>query len=73
MTAKITEVEDNLNYLLGRLSLVSQEFNQIKTGLGKALDEIKDSFNAVQDKIKENKGPGPHKIASGEIDVDPAK
>ncbi|XP_018577326.1 golgin subfamily B member 1 [Anoplophora glabripennis] len=67
ITAKITEVEDNLNYLLGRLSLVTQEFNHIKTGLGKALDEIKDSFNAVQDKINENKGPGPHKIDSGEV------
>lgn len=67
ITAKISEVEDNLNYLLGRLSLVTQEFNQIKSGLGKALDEIRDSFNAVQDKIKENKGPGPHQIDSGEM------
>ncbi|KAJ8923353.1 hypothetical protein NQ315_001911 [Exocentrus adspersus] len=72
ITGRMTEVDENLNYLLGRLSLVTQEFNQIKSGLGKALDEIKDSFNAVQDKINENKGPGPHKISSSE-DVDPAK
>lgn len=57
----MSEVDDNLNYLLGRLSLVTQEFNQIKAGLGNALDEIKESFLAVQEKIKD-KGPGPHPI-----------
>lgn len=57
----MAEVDDNLNYLLGRLSLVTQEFNQIKAGLGNALDEIKDSFKTVQDKIQ-NTGPGPHPI-----------
>lgn len=63
----MTEVDDNLNYLLGRLSLVTQEFNLIKKGLGSALDEIKESFNAVQKKVKDA-GPGPHKINSNEID-----
>ncbi|KAJ8965994.1 hypothetical protein NQ314_003791 [Rhamnusium bicolor] len=67
----MTEVDENLNYLLGRLSLVTQEFNQIKAGLGTALDEIRDSFHAVQDKIKD-KGPGPHKISSNEV-VESAK
>ncbi|KAJ8983637.1 hypothetical protein NQ317_019556 [Molorchus minor] len=69
---KMTEVDENLNYLLGRLSLVTQEFNRIKTGLGSALNEIRDSFHAVQNKIKENKGNGPHKIESTEV-VDAAK
>lgn len=61
------EVDENLNYLLGRLSLVTQEFNQIKKGLGHALDEIRESFLAVQQKVKDA-GPGPHKISSNEID-----
>lgn len=45
------EVDANLNYLLGRLSLVTQEFNQIKSGLGSALDNIRSSFQIVQNKI----------------------
>ncbi|XP_055544483.1 myosin-11 [Wyeomyia smithii] len=67
ITGRMAEVDSNLNYLLGRLSLVTQEFNLIKTGLGKALDEIKSSFNEVQERVK---GPGPHKISSEEIEGD---
>lgn len=58
----MTEVDENLNYLLGRLSLVTQEFNQIKTGLGNALDNIKASFKEVQDKTNDLRHPGPHPI-----------
>ncbi|XP_055596512.1 uveal autoantigen with coiled-coil domains and ankyrin repeats [Uranotaenia lowii] len=65
ITGRMSEVDSNLNYLLGRLSLVTQEFNMIKTGLGKALDEIKSSFVEVQDRVK---GPGPHRISSSETD-----
>lgn len=45
---------------MGKLSLVSQEFNQIKMGLGKALDEMKSTYKTVREKI--NEGPGPHNI-----------
>lgn len=65
----MVEVDENLNYLMGKLSLVTQEFNQIKTGLGKALDEIRESFQEVQNKVKDN-GPGPHEIeVSNEVNV----
>ncbi|KAG5674912.1 hypothetical protein PVAND_004857 [Polypedilum vanderplanki] len=62
ITNRMQEVDSNLNYLLGRLSLVTQEFNQIKFGLGEALDNIRSSFMTVQEKVKQNVGPGPHKI-----------
>ncbi|XP_057666982.1 extracellular matrix-binding protein ebh isoform X1 [Diorhabda carinulata] len=65
ITNRIIEVDENLNYLLGRLSLVTQEFNRIKTGLTSALDQIRGSFHAVQSKL--NKGPGPHPIESEEV------
>lgn len=61
------EVKEDLNYLLGRLSLVTQEFNQIKTGLGDALDQVRDSFHSIKDKIKKDQGPGPHKISDQDV------
>ncbi|XP_058446368.1 uncharacterized protein LOC131427314 [Malaya genurostris] len=67
ITGRMSEVDSNLNYLLGRLSLVTQEFNLIKRGLGQALDEIKSSFMEVQERVK---GPGPHQITSAEVDSD---
>lgn len=48
----MAEVDDNLNYLLGRLSLVTQEFNKIKFGLGEALENIRNSFQLVQNKVQ---------------------
>ncbi|KAH1016890.1 hypothetical protein HUJ04_008049 [Dendroctonus ponderosae] len=72
ITGRMQEVDENLNFLLGKLSLLSQEFNRIKSGLGSTLDEIRSSFQKVQDKIKD-KGPGPHNISSNEIvDVTPS-
>jgi hypothetical protein len=62
ITNRMQEVDSNLNYLLGRLSLVTQEFNQIKFGLGEALDNIRSSFMTVQEKVQQNVGPGPHLI-----------
>ncbi|CAO1314159.1 unnamed protein product, partial [Diamesa serratosioi] len=61
ITNRMAEVDENLNYLLGRLSLVTQEFLQIKTGLGDALINIRNSFKAVQNMAKDI-GPGPHRI-----------
>lgn len=40
LTDRMSEVDDNLNYMLGQLSLVVSEFNQVKTGLGEAMEGI---------------------------------
>ncbi|XP_072382839.1 uncharacterized protein [Diabrotica undecimpunctata] len=64
ITGRITEVDENITSLLGRLSMVTQEFNKIKTGLSTALEQIKESFHAVQGKIDEELGP--HDIDSNE-------
>lgn len=52
ITKRMAEVDDNLNYLLGRLSLVTQEFSQIKTGLGEALEKAKTSLKNVKAEIE---------------------
>jgi hypothetical protein len=75
ITGRMSEVDENLNYLLGRLSLVTQEFNQIKTGLGQALDNIRTSFHTVQAKVKDV-GPGPNPIEDEEsvsVDTTPSQ
>lgn len=71
ITDRMTEVDDNLNYLLGRLSLVTQEFNQIKSGLGEALESIRSSFQSVKNTVRETVGPGPHPIESHELGPEP--
>ncbi|XP_026687825.1 uncharacterized protein LOC113472329 [Diaphorina citri] len=59
ITGRMGEVDENLNYLLGKLSLVTHEFNQIKSGLGEALDNIRSSFQVVQSKVKQVEELGP--------------
>lgn len=62
ITKRMIEIDENLNYLLGKLALVTYEFDQIKTGLGNALDNIKASFKEVQDKTNDLRHPGPYPI-----------
>lgn len=68
----MSEMDENLNYLLGRLSLVTQEFNQIKTGLGSALDNIKSSFKELQKQANDLSSPGPHPVPENYKDLDEA-
>lgn len=72
ITDRMGEVDENLNYLLGRLSLVTHEFNQIKLGLGDALDSIRSSFQSVQKTVQNTIGPGPHPIPDSEIPNEPS-
>jgi len=48
ITNQQQQLDDNLNYLLGRMSLVVQEFNMIKGGLGTALGSMKESFKELE-------------------------
>merc|ERR1712200_94506 len=50
LTDRMTEVDDNLNYMLSQLSLVVSEFNQVKTGLGEAMDGIGDELLELKNK-----------------------
>jgi hypothetical protein len=52
VTDRINEVDSNLNYLMGRLSLVTQQFNQIRSGLGDVLDNIRTGFKQVENEMK---------------------
>lgn len=65
IAGRMTEVDENLNYLLGRLSLVTQEFKEIKVGLGDALESIRVGLQTVQGNkptAVQNLGPGPNPI-----------
>ncbi|XP_046392173.1 uncharacterized protein LOC124160383 [Ischnura elegans] len=50
---KVGEVEGNLNFLLGRLSLVSTEFNLVKAGLAEALDDVRRNMASVNNNMRE--------------------
>nr|XP_049705083.1 putative leucine-rich repeat-containing protein DDB_G0290503 [Helicoverpa armigera] len=65
ITTRIVELQSNLNFVLGELSIASQEFRQMASGLTKALNEAKNK-NSTTVPTVEDAGPGPHKIASAE-------
>jgi len=44
LTDRMSDVDDNLNYMLSQLSLVVSEFNQVKTGLGEAMEGMEEEL-----------------------------
>ncbi|XP_074108509.1 uncharacterized protein LOC141533489 isoform X2 [Cotesia typhae] len=52
ITKKTIDIEKNLNYLLGRLSILTQEFKQLKNGLGTSLGDMNQFISTI---IKSNK------------------
>lgn len=59
------DIDENLNYLLGKLSLFNQEFYQIKLGLGKTLDEMRSTYKTVREKIEKGAGGNETQDSSG--------
>ncbi|XP_036329080.1 putative leucine-rich repeat-containing protein DDB_G0290503 [Rhagoletis pomonella] len=66
---RMLDMDTNLNYLLGKLSLMSQEFGAIKQGLAESLEQLRNTFHVMQEKIPAA-GPGPHNIAKNEYETE---
>ncbi|KAF5270658.1 hypothetical protein FQA39_LY01396 [Lamprigera yunnana] len=63
MQNTVSNVEPNLNRLLGGLSLIMQEFNQIKIALGNTMNDIKRNLQGTPINKLKPIGPGPHRIS----------
>lgn len=66
---RMLDMDTNLNYLLGKLSVMSQEFSAIKQGLADSLEQLRNTFRVMQEKLP-NSGPGPHNIAKNEYETE---
>ncbi|XP_046416614.1 uncharacterized protein LOC124177820 [Neodiprion fabricii] len=62
MSKRTYQVHENLNVLMNRIGMVSDEFGDIKIALETALDNIKASFKEIQQKEKNITGVVPHPI-----------
>lgn len=51
------DMDDNLNYLLGKLSLMSSEFANIKKGLADSLMDLRSSFQLIHERMPNSAGP----------------
>ncbi|XP_034472291.1 uncharacterized protein LOC117780032 [Drosophila innubila] len=51
------DMDDNLNFLLGKLSLMSSEFANIKQGLADSLMDLRNSFQMIHERMPSSSGP----------------
>ncbi|KAM8717738.1 hypothetical protein ACLKA7_004442 [Drosophila subpalustris] len=51
------DMDDNLNFLLGKLSLMSSEFANIKKGLADSLMDLRNSFQMIHERMPSSSGP----------------
>lgn len=51
LSDRMVDVDSNLNYMLGQLSLVVQEFNQVKTGLSDAMNGLGDDLDDIKEYV----------------------
>jgi len=65
LTDRVADVDSSLNYMVGQLSLVVQEFNQVKTNLA---DGINSLGNELED-IKEYKPSDSSNHSNGQSDI----
>lgn len=81
ITPRVEEMFTNVNYLMGRLSLLNKEFLELKTGLSEAIDNFKTSLADVKEATKElgktpdakdaSESPGPKKIEQSSVEDKP--
>uniref|UniRef100_A0A224XIX5 Putative paramyosin n=1 Tax=Panstrongylus lignarius TaxID=156445 RepID=A0A224XIX5_9HEMI len=55
----VNEIHENVNYFMGRLSLVTQEFNQTRNALAKVVDSLKIDLDKPRDDKHLGNGPIP--------------
>ncbi|ALC38419.1 CG5080 [Drosophila busckii] len=63
------DMDTNLNYLLGKLSLMSSEFGNIKKGLADSLVDLRNSFQMIHERMPSSNA-GPHNIEKNQYLTD---
>ena len=66
---RMHDMESNLNFLLGKLSIMAQEFANIKVGVAESLEELRNTFHSMSEKVGPV-GPGPHNIARNKYETE---